>query len=52
MRKSMADRLAEVREDPVKMKRLFKLIWMISYGMLMLGIIIIVSVLYAEKFLG
>ena len=52
MSKSMADRLKEIREDPVKLARAFKMIWMTSYGMLMLGIIIIVWVLYAEKFLG
>jgi predicted nucleic acid-binding Zn ribbon protein len=49
---SMADRLRKMMEDPVKRGKLFKLIWMSSYGMLMLGIIIIVWVLYAEKFLG
>lgn len=43
--KSIEDRLDEIREDPVKRGRAFNAIWIISYGMLFLGAIIIVAVL-------
>ncbi len=49
--KSTEERLSEIREDPVKLKRAFNLIWMVSYGMLFLGALIIVGVL-AYNFLG
>lgn len=47
MKKSMAERLSEIREDPKKLKRVFNIAWMAGYGMLILGFFIIVWVLYA-----
>lgn len=43
--KSTEERLNEIREDPVKLKRVFNAIWIASYGMLVLGGLIIVLVL-------
>lgn len=43
--KSTEERLNEIREDPVKLKRAFNVIWIASYGMLVLGGLIIVAVL-------
>ena len=34
--KSMEERVAEIRDDPVKLKRAFTAIWVVAYGMLML----------------
>ena len=45
--KSLAERVSEIRDDPVKLKRAFTLIWGVSYGMLVLGgFIIIWALLY------
>ncbi len=46
-KKTTAERLSEIREDPKKLKRLFNIIWIAGYGMLILGFFIIVWVLYA-----
>ncbi len=43
--KSFQDRIDEIREDPVKFRRAFNAIWMISYGMLVFGAVLIVVVL-------
>lgn len=43
--KSMEERLEEIKEDPVKFKRAFSSIYIISYGMLMVGAILIVVIL-------
>ena len=43
--KSMEERIREIREDPVKLKRAFTAIWVISYGMLVLGAFLIIAVL-------
>ncbi len=43
--KSMEERIREIREDPVKLKRAFTAIWVASYSMLVLGAFIIVAVL-------
>ncbi len=43
--KSFEQRMEEVREDPVKLKRLFTFIWVAAYSMLVLGGFIIVWVL-------
>ena len=46
--KSLAERVSEIRDDPVKLKRVFTLIWVASYSMLVLGgLIIIWALLYA-----
>ncbi len=46
--KSMDERLTEIREDPVKLKRVFTIIWVASYSMLVLGAFIIIAVLLAN----
>ncbi len=40
----MMERIEEIREDPVKMRRWFTVIWAISYGMLILGAFLIIAV--------
>ena len=45
--KSLAERVSEIRDDPVKLQRVFTLIWVASYSMLVLGgLIIIWALLY------
>lgn len=43
--KSMEERVAEIRDDPVKLKRAFTAIWVVAYGMLVLGAFLIIAVL-------
>lgn len=43
--KSMEERVAEIRDDPVMLKRAFTAIWVVAYGMLMLGAFLIIAVL-------
>ncbi len=43
--KSMEERVAEIRDDPVKLKRAFTATWVVAYGMLMLGAFLIIAVL-------
>mgnify|MGYP000768816068 CR=1 FL=1 len=43
--KSIEERLEEIREDPVKLKRVFTTIWVAAYSMLILGAFIIIWVL-------
>lgn len=43
--KSMEERVAEIRDDPVKLKRAFTAIWAVAYGMLVLGAFLIIAVL-------
>jgi hypothetical protein len=40
----MRERVEEIREDPIKLRRWFTAIWVISYGMLMLGAFLIIAV--------
>ena len=49
--RSLEDRLEEAKQDPVKVKRAFTAIWVISYAMLMLGAFIIIAVLVYERLL-
>ena len=49
--KSLEDRFEEAKEDPVKVKRAFTAIWVVSYAMLILGAFIIVGVLIYERLL-
>lgn len=42
--KSWEDRLEEIKEDPVKLRRVFNLVWGVAYGMLMLGAFLIILV--------
>lgn len=43
--KSLEDRYEEIREDPVKFRKAFNIVWLIAYGMLILGAILIIWVL-------
>lgn len=43
--KSVAERLEEIRNDPVKLKRVFTGIWVAAYAMLILGAFLIIGVL-------
>ena len=47
--KSMQERLEEIREDPVKLKRAFTAIWVAAYSMLMIGAFLIIGVLLYTK---
>jgi len=42
--KSLEERYEEMREDPKKFKRFFNFTWIVAYGMLILGFIIILWV--------
>ena len=46
--KSTSERLEEIREDPVKLKRVLTAIWVAAYAMLILGAFIVVAVLCME----
>ncbi len=43
--KSIEERLEDIRNDPVKLKRVFTAIWVAAYSMLILGAFIIIWVL-------
>lgn len=47
---TLEDRYNEIKEDPKKAARFFKFTWIVAYGMLILGAIIIV-VLLAKQYL-
>jgi predicted nucleic acid-binding Zn ribbon protein len=40
--RSTKERVDEITEDPVKLKRAFTFVWAVAYGMLILGLILIV----------
>ncbi len=42
--KSLKERLEGILEDPVKTRRGFTAIWLISYGMLVFGAFLIIAV--------
>ncbi|MBR4245117.1 MAG: hypothetical protein IKQ14_06990 [Candidatus Methanomethylophilaceae archaeon] len=42
--KSLEERYEEMREDPKKFRRFFNITWIVAYGMLILGFIIILWV--------
>ena len=46
--KSWAERIEGLRKDPEKFRKTFNAIWIIAYGMLFLGLLIMVWVLYQE----
>ena len=48
--KSLEDRYFEIRNDPVKLARFFKITWIVAYSMLILGFILIIWTL-AEEYL-
>jgi cell division septal protein FtsQ len=43
--KSLEERFEDIKEDPKKMRRAFNAVWIIAYGMLILGFIFIVWIL-------
>lgn len=43
--KSIQQRLSEIRDDPVKLKRVFTIIWVAAYSMLILGAFLIIWIL-------
>lgn len=47
--KSIEERLEEIKEDPVKLKRVFTVIWVAAYSMLILGAFIIIAVLIQDR---
>ena len=46
--KSLEDRYFEIRNDPVKLARFFKITWIVAYSMLILGFILIIWTLAEE----
>ena len=48
--KSLEDRYYEIKNDPVRLARLFKVIWIVSYSMLILGFILIIWILADSRF--
>jgi hypothetical protein len=46
--RSFEERWDEIKEDPKKLKRLFTVIWVISYSMLILGFVIILALFISE----
>jgi predicted nucleic acid-binding Zn ribbon protein len=44
----MEDKYNEIKNDPKKRSRAFKVIWLVSYGMLVLGAFIIIWVLLSQ----
>ena len=46
--RSFEERWDEIKEDPKKLKRLFTVIWVIAYSMLILGFIIIIAIFLSE----
>jgi hypothetical protein len=39
--KSLEERWEEIKQDPVRISRVFKIVWIAAYSTLMLGIILI-----------
>ena len=48
--KSLEERYFEIKEDPVKLARFFKIVWIAAYSMLILGFILIIWVLVDARF--
>ena len=48
--KSLEDRYFEIKNDPVKLARFFKITWIVAYSMLILGFILIIWTLVEAKF--
>ena len=47
--KSIEDRYLEIKNDPKRLARAFKIIWIVAYSMLILGFILIIWVLAVQK---
>ena len=48
--KSLEDRYFEIKNDPVKLARFFKITWIVAYSMLILGFILIIWTLVDARF--
>ena len=48
--KSLEDRYFEIKNDPVRLARFFKIVWITAYSMLILGFILIIWILFAAKY--
>ena len=48
--RSIEDIYLDIRNDPKKLARAFKIIWIVSYSMLILGFLLIVWVLFDQRF--
>ncbi|MDR0777902.1 MAG: hypothetical protein LBE48_00460 [Methanomassiliicoccaceae archaeon] len=46
--RSLEDRYLEIKNDPEKRGKAFKVIWIVGYAMLMLGLFITVYMLYLQ----
>lgn len=49
--RSIEDIYFDIKNDPVKLTRAFKIIWIVSYSMLMLGFILIIWALVDQRFM-
>jgi hypothetical protein len=47
---TLEDRYNEIRDDPEKRGKAFKIIWLVSYGMLFLGSLLIVYFLWKQMY--
>ena len=45
---SLEDRYFDIKNDPKKRARAFKVIWLASYGMLLMGAFLIVYILWRQ----
>ena len=48
--RSIEDIYLDIRNDPKKLARAFKIIWIVAYSMLILGFFLIVWVLVDQRF--
>ncbi len=49
--RSIEDIYLDIKNDPVKLARAFKIVWIVSYSMLILGFILIIWVLVDQRFM-
>jgi len=47
---SLEDRYIAIRDDPEKRGKAFKIVWLVSYGMLLLGAILTVYFLWKQLY--
>ena len=47
--RSIRDRVDDITEDPMKMKRVFTFIWVVAYAMMILGFILIIWVFFNNQ---
>ena len=50
--RSIEDIYFDIKNDPVKLARAFKIIWIVSYSKLMLGFILIICALVDQRFMS